>query len=160
MNLRIFIFLLILSKFNFNLIEKSSSNKITLKTFQNKLIPLKKILKEKLNDLGLVNVDKKQKHVYLVKRTLDKPSSVPSSYKSFLSLQFSQTASYQFCGETLYYAVEYYCVYIKGTSVYVPDNDFESTNVIYDDKKSKRDTPSVNENNNNNNNSGINFFKN
>ena len=29
----------------------------------------------------------------------------------------------QFCGETLYYAVEYYCVYVKGTSVYVPPED-------------------------------------
>lgn len=29
----------------------------------------------------------------------------------------------QFCGETLYYVVEYYCVYVKGTSLYVSDDE-------------------------------------
>ena len=37
----------------------------------------------------------------------------------------------QFCGETLYYVVEYYCVYVKRTGVYVPpDNDLDSVSVL------------------------------
>lgn len=43
------------------------------------------------------------------------------------------TESNQFCGETLFYAVEYYCIFIKGTSVYTPDYNFESTYVMGDD---------------------------
>lgn len=39
----------------------------------------------------------------------------------------------QFCGETLYYVVEYYCVYVKGTSVYV-DESSDSNNNNNDDE--------------------------
>ena len=53
----------------------------------------------------------------------------------------------QFCGETLYYVVEYYCVYVKGTSVYVPngDDEEEKEEDSFDNKKptelkSKRNT--------------------
>lgn len=53
----------------------------------------------------------------------------------------------QFCGETLYYVVEYYCVYVKGTSVYVPNGDGEEEDENSfdnkkqsDDLKSKRNT--------------------
>jgi hypothetical protein len=35
-----------------------------------------------------------------------------------------------FCGETLYYIVEYYCVYVKGTGVYSPDQSEDDTSVI------------------------------
>ena len=40
----------------------------------------------------------------------------------------------QFCGETLYYVVEYYCVFVKGTSVYVPNENDD--NVQFDDDNS------------------------
>ena len=33
----------------------------------------------------------------------------------------------QFCGETLFNLVEYYCVYIKGTSVYESANDVDAS---------------------------------
>lgn len=56
----------------------------------------------------------------------------------------------QFCGETLYYVVEYYCVYVKGTSVYVPNGDDDDDEEEIDensfdnkkqsDLKSKRNT--------------------
>ena len=32
----------------------------------------------------------------------------------------------EFCGESLYYIVEYYCVHVKGTSVYTPENHLET----------------------------------
>lgn len=45
----------------------------------------------------------------------------------------------QFCGETLYYVVEYYCVFVKGTSVYVPnendDEQFDDDNTNVGEKK-------------------------
>lgn len=45
----------------------------------------------------------------------------------------------QFCGETLYYVVEYYCVFVKGTSVYVPnendDEQFDDDNSSVGEKK-------------------------
>ena len=45
----------------------------------------------------------------------------------------------QFCGETLYYVVEYYCVFVKGTSVYVPnendDEQFDDENTNVGEKK-------------------------
>jgi len=44
----------------------------------------------------------------------------PNILKRFESMD---NEPHQFCGETLYYAVEYYCVYVKGTSVYVPPED-------------------------------------
>lgn len=44
----------------------------------------------------------------------------------------------QFCGETLYYVVEYYCVHVKGTGVYVPSEDELDEDV----SKSKRDATS------------------
>ena len=50
----------------------------------------------------------------------------------------SDSTQFQFCGEILFYAVEYYCVQIKGSSVYTPDYDFENT-YVYDDNKYKRD---------------------
>ena len=40
----------------------------------------------------------------------------------------------QFCGETLYYVVEYYCVFVKGTSVYVPNENDD--NEQFDDDNS------------------------
>lgn len=72
---------------------------------------------------------------------------VPAVLKKFQSIDFLNS-EYQFCGETLFYAVEYFCVYVKGTSVYTPENDLDATNVINetkqinddDDAKSKRDT--------------------
>lgn len=46
----------------------------------------------------------------------------------------------QFCGETLYYVVEYYCVYVKGTSVYVPSEDDDTDSSSSDEAAiSKRD---------------------
>ncbi len=38
---------------------------------------------------------------------------------------FAKDEPSQFCGETLYYVVEYYCVYVKGTGVYAPDSDLD-----------------------------------
>ena len=52
-------------------------------------------------------------------------------FRRLRTLDFSE--SNQFCGETLFYAVEYYCIFIKGTSVYTPDYNFESTYVIGED---------------------------
>ena len=72
---------------------------------------------------------------------------IPQVLKKFQSIDFSfGEHTHQFCGETLFYAVEYYCVYVKGTSVYSADNDSdsESTNVIRDSLdnaiKKKRET--------------------
>lgn len=71
---------------------------------------------------------------------------VPFIYKRFQAIDF-QNSEHQFCGETLFYAVEYYCIYVKGTSVYSPETDLDATNVINetklnnnDEAKSKRDT--------------------
>ena len=72
---------------------------------------------------------------------------IPQIFKKFQSIDFSfGEHTHQFCGETLFYAVEYYCVYVKGTSVYSSENDSdESTNVIRDSLdnnaiKKKRET--------------------
>ena len=45
----------------------------------------------------------------------------------------------QFCGETLYYVVEYYCVYVKGTSVYVPNGDDDEIDENSFDNKKQSD---------------------
>lgn len=62
--------------------------------------------------------------------------STPTSDNFANSPAFLNNEPAQYCGETLYYVVEYYCVYVKGTSVYVPeDGDDDSVNVIGDGKK-------------------------
>jgi hypothetical protein len=63
---------------------------------------------------------------------------VPLALKKFQALDFSSdTNKHQFCGETLFYAIEYYCVYIKGTSVYTPETDYDADNANH---QTKRDT--------------------
>ncbi len=58
-------------------------------------------------------------------------------FNKFKSIDFSNIiAKHQFCGETLVYAVEYYCVYVKGSSLYTPDYYFENTYVNSDDETS------------------------
>ncbi len=66
-------------------------------------------------------------------------TSLPPVFEKFKQLSMLNNEPQQFCGETLYYAVEYYCVYIKGTSVYVPETDVENINVINsDNNKTKK----------------------
>ncbi len=67
-----------------------------------------------------------------VKRSVSSSSNPMSSatLKKFKTMDFSEKAVHQFCGETLFYAVEYYCVYVKGTGVYTPDYEFDSTYVM------------------------------
>jgi hypothetical protein len=81
------------------------------------------------------------------KREETKNKIIPQIFKKFQFIDFSfGEHTHQFCGETLFYAVEYYCVYVKGTSVYSSENDSdESTNVIRDSLdnnaiKKKRET--------------------
>lgn len=68
------------------------------------------------------------------------PSTSATIFRKFQSMDFSDQAEHQFCGETLFYAVEYYCVYIKGTGVYTADYEFESTYVMgaEDEEMSRR----------------------
>ncbi len=73
-----------------------------------------------------------------IKHFSKRETKIPHYFKKFQHLQFDENESHQFCGETLFYAVEYYCVHIKGTSVYTPDYNFENTNVYDEQKKSKR----------------------
>ena len=54
-----------------------------------------------------------------------------SFYKNFISItDVKNNQSRQYCGEALFYLVEYYCVFIKGTSVYSPDSDLDLVSVI------------------------------
>jgi hypothetical protein len=63
---------------------------------------------------------------------------VPIALRKFQALDFSNDSKqHQFCGETLFYAIEYFCVYIKGTSVYTPEIDYDADN---SNRQSKRDT--------------------
>jgi hypothetical protein len=63
---------------------------------------------------------------------------VPIALRKFQALDFSSDSKqHQFCGETLFYAIEYFCVYIKGTSVYTPEIDYDADN---SNRQSKRDT--------------------
>ncbi len=63
---------------------------------------------------------------------------VPIALRKFQALDFSNDSKqHQFCGETLFYAIEYFCVYIKGTSVYTPEIDYDADNSNH---QSKRDT--------------------
>ena len=73
-----------------------------------------------------------------LKDSISMSKQIPDVYKKFQAYQFTENETHQFCGETLYYAVEYYCIYIKGTGVYTPDYNFENTKVIGESKKSKR----------------------
>lgn len=58
------------------------------------------------------------------------------NYKNYFNIEkIKIDEPSQYCGEALYYAVEYYCVFVKGTSVYNPDDDFDRISVI-----SKRET--------------------
>jgi hypothetical protein len=61
----------------------------------------------------------KKRDLNTMKSSLD--ALIPSNIlKNFESMDNEPR---QFCGETLYYAVEYYCVFVKGTSVYIPPED-------------------------------------
>lgn len=119
-----------------------------LKTVQSATIHLTKLIsldensdfrakKQTVNESNLKLLIRKTKRT----DSSDK-KSVP--FEKFQSIDFSvnNEQTHQFCGETLFYAVEYYCVYIKGTSVYT---EFETTNVINsnDETKTKRDTGKI-----------------
>jgi hypothetical protein len=55
-----------------------------------------------------------------------KTVSDDKSFKAFETNEaFAKDEPSRFCGETLYYVVEYYCVYVKGTGVFVPDGNLD-----------------------------------
>lgn len=54
-----------------------------------------------------------------------------SFYQNFFNTKnVRRNEPVQYCGEALYYLVEYYCVYIKKTSVYIPETDLDLVSVI------------------------------
>lgn len=122
-----------------------------LKTVHSATIHLKKLIsldensdfrakKQTVNESNLKLLIRK------TKRT-DSSDKKAVPFEKFQSIDFSvnNEQTHQFCGETLFYAVEYYCVYIKGTSVYSAETEFETTNVINsnDETKTKRDTGKI-----------------
>ncbi|RNA43837.1 hypothetical protein BpHYR1_026093 [Brachionus plicatilis] len=59
-------------------------------------------------------------------------------YQNFFNTEnVRSNKSGQYCGEALYYLVEYYCIYIKQTSVYIPETDLDLVSVIYKRELSK-----------------------
>jgi len=83
----------------------------------------------------------KRKHDTLLKALKTRHSSNPKlrSLEDFSSSSLYEDEPQFFCGETLSNAVEYYCVNIKGTSVYGPGNDDDDDNFVIRKLKSKRE---------------------
>jgi hypothetical protein len=92
-----------------------------------------------LNNNLALPVVLKQKHETLLKALKTRHSSNPKlrSLEDFSSSLYEDEPQF-FCGETLSNAVEYYCVNIKGTSVYGPGND-DDDNFVIRKLKSKRE---------------------
>ena len=78
---------------------------------------------------------------------LIKMTKLDTKYPKLRSIRDDQDFSFikyddaprNFCGETLVYAVEYYCVHIIGTSVYQPGNDADDYDFISRKVKDKRE---------------------
>lgn len=140
--------------FNFNLIlvffaSKSigfsiiKSNKADLLTNNSSQVQVESSLdlipNNQSNELNHRTQNKMRKKLKRTKKSLkfqQKRSESENEYKKYLNIdQIKSDKPGYYCGETLYYVVEYYCVYVKGTSVYSPDNDLDDINVI-----SKRQT--------------------
>lgn len=99
-------------------------------------VSLRKRMQKPLNKRNMINAISTTTTVPQTKQISNPVSKVPSIFQSLST----NNEPRQYCGETLYYVVEYFCVYIKGTSVYVPDNDLENINVINsNEKKVKRE---------------------
>jgi hypothetical protein len=114
--------------------SSSSNSKIHLLKLKSKRSENLIILKSMTVKSNTKNSDSNNNKRHLTTTTNIIPSDLFKNLQSQLS---DLNEPQQFCGETLYYAVEYYCVYVKGTSVYVPDTDLENINVITN--QSKRD---------------------
>jgi hypothetical protein len=141
----------VLSSHKFNLV----SNNFTIMKYsnlqsdlikQNKSILIKLIKQKTRNEISQKLLSKRNminkistatpSTVQETTKTSNSVSKIPSIYQSLSA----NNEPRQYCGETLYYVVEYFCVYIKGTSVYVPENDLENINVITsNEKKVKRE---------------------
>ncbi len=82
----------------------------------------------------LVQLQRRMKRKNILRRLAKRQVQHDNLLKKFQSVDFlNKNVKHQFCGESLVYAVEYYCVYIKGTSLYTPDYNFENTHVYGDE---------------------------
>ncbi|CAF0711544.1 unnamed protein product [Brachionus calyciflorus] len=115
-----------------NLLNKifSSNNNIfdNLTLLQQKFQTLKSLnLRPKIKKKSLKSIRKNSENLKRNRRFAENELF----YKNYFSiLDVKNNELRQYCGEALYYLVEYYCVFIKGTSVYSPDSDVNLVNVI------------------------------
>lgn len=70
---------------------------------------------------------KKLKKLLRTKRYIENESF----YQNFFKTEnIRRNRPGQYCGEALYYLVEYYCIFIKESNVYIPETDLDLVSVI------------------------------